>query len=76
REIRGITKRLLDPRFEFVTTCTPNWQPTRRRIAECLYVRGKGMRKTARHIGTSLYNVRRHRDAIEALFEARLHRGQ
>ncbi|MEO1534142.1 MAG: hypothetical protein AAFS11_01085 [Planctomycetota bacterium] len=76
RQIRGITKRLLDPRFEFVTERAETWQPTRRRIAECLYVHGKCLRKTAQQVGTTLYNVRRHRDAIEAMFESSVHRGQ
>ena len=73
REVRGITRRLLDPRFEFVTAHAAAWRPTRRRIAESLYVHGLGLRKTARQLGQSLYSVRRHRDAIEALFEARSH---
>ncbi len=73
REVRGITRRLLDPRFDFVTACAEGWRPTRRRIGESLYVHGRGLRETARELGLSLYSVRRHRDAIEALFEAHTH---
>ncbi|MEL6499130.1 MAG: helix-turn-helix domain-containing protein [Planctomycetota bacterium] len=76
REARGITRRLLDPRFDFVTTYGGAWRPTRKRIAEALYIHGLGLRKTARQLGLSLYSVRRHRDAIEALFEARAHATQ
>ncbi len=75
REVRVITRRLLDPRFEFVTTNADRWRPTRQRIARALYVQGLGLRETARHLGLSLYSVRQHRDAIEALFEARTHAG-
>lgn len=75
REARDITRRLLDPRFEFVTAHADAWRPTRQRIALSLYVHGRGLRKTARELGVTLYSVRRHRDAIEALFEARLHSG-
>ncbi|MEL6796416.1 MAG: helix-turn-helix domain-containing protein [Planctomycetota bacterium] len=73
REARGITRRLLDPRFDFVVVHADAWRPTRKRIAEALYVHGLGLRRTARELGLSLYSVRRHRDAIEALFEARAH---
>lgn len=73
REARGIAQRLLDPRFEFVTIYSPAWRPTRRRIAESLYIHGMGLRQTARQLRLSLYSVRRHRDAIDALFEAHTH---
>jgi DNA-binding NarL/FixJ family response regulator len=73
REVRGITRRLLDPRFEFVTRRSDRWRPTRRQIAQALYVQGLGLRETARELGVSLYSVRRHRDAIEALFGAEAH---
>ncbi|MEO1583684.1 MAG: helix-turn-helix domain-containing protein [Planctomycetota bacterium] len=70
REVRGITRRLLDPRFDFVLARSERWRPTRRRVAQSVYIHGNGLRETARELGLSLYCVRRHRDAIEALFEA------
>ncbi|MEM8756505.1 MAG: hypothetical protein AAGF47_01820 [Planctomycetota bacterium] len=72
RRVRSITRRLLDPRFEFVLTKADAWRPTRRRVAHEHFIRGHSLRETAEQLGLSLYIVRQHRDAIEALFEAHL----
>lgn len=66
---------MLDPRFDFVAALADSWRPTRRRIAHAFYINGKSLRETARSLGVSLYSVRHHRDAVEAMFEAsRMHR--
>jgi DNA-directed RNA polymerase specialized sigma24 family protein len=70
REIRRLSRRLLDPRFAFVALTAAHWRPTRRRIAETHFIRGLSLRETARELGISLYRVRQHRDAIDAMFEA------
>ncbi|MEM1071568.1 MAG: hypothetical protein AAGH71_01915 [Planctomycetota bacterium] len=69
RRARRITTRMLDPRFDFVAAQAESWRPTRRRVANWHYIKGKSLRVIARELGMSLYSVRRHRDAVEAMFE-------
>jgi hypothetical protein len=69
REVRALTRRVLDPRFAFVAALAPRWRPTRRRVAEAVFLRGLSLRKAARELGMSLYSVRLHRDAVQSVFE-------
>lgn len=69
RQVRALTSRVLDPRFPFVASLAPRWRPTRRRVAEAVFLRGLSLRKTARELGMSLYSVRLHRDAVQSVFE-------
>ncbi|MEM1330393.1 MAG: hypothetical protein AAGG07_07515 [Planctomycetota bacterium] len=68
--IRKLVDRLTDPRFSFVLARSRDWPSSRRSIAEACFVRGESMREASDRLGMSLHTVRRHRDAVEAMFEA------
>lgn len=84
RRIRALVRRMLDPRFDFVVRALGNadgiarspWSPVRAHVAREHYLNGRTMRDLARHSGASFYSVRRHRDAIEALFEMHVQRSR
>lgn len=68
--IRKIVHRLGDPRTAYVMLHSNAWTPTRRRVAREVYINGRSLRETAETLGLSFYVVRRHRESIEAMFEA------
>ncbi len=70
RRIKRAVSRLLGARFSFVLEHRGAWTPTRRRIATLHYIDGMSVRQTAAKAGLSFHAVRRHRDAIEAIFDA------
>lgn len=69
RRLRRIVQRLLSPRFEFVATRIHTWTPTRRRVAGACVLEGRTLRDTSVRLGLSLHSVRRHHDAVQAMFE-------
>ena len=77
RRIRVLARRLLNPRFEFVARALANaegiprtpWSPLRARVAREFYLHGRTMRDIAKDTRESFYAIRRHRDAVEALFD-------
>jgi hypothetical protein len=84
RRVRGISLRLLSPKFEFVVAHLepadqaerrrlglPTWSPDRRAIAEAVVVRGLSLREASAALGRSFHTVRREMNAVNALFEAR-----
>lgn len=84
KRLRGITSRLVSPKFEFVASFLepadqakrrllglPCWPPLRRRVGQECVIRGRSMRQAAALLGVSLHAVRRELAAINALFEAR-----
>ena len=72
RRIRSLAQRVLDPRFAFVLVHRDDWPPTRRKVATEMTLHGRPMRETARRLNLSLHAVRRHADAIRAVYEARM----
>lgn len=72
RRLRRLVERLASPRFAFVIAARSSWPTTRRRVAMAVVVQGQTLRDTARTLGLSLHAVRRHIDAVDALYtEAR-----
>jgi DNA-binding CsgD family transcriptional regulator len=67
RRLRHIILRLEDPRCAYVVAHRNAWSARRRAIAEDLFIRGRSMREISKERGLSLYSVRKHRDAIEAM---------
>ncbi len=67
--LRGLGKRLLSPRFEFVLRHGHEWTPMRRRIATACIIRGLTMRQAAGALDLTHYAVRSHMTAVEALYE-------
>ncbi|GJM19230.1 MAG: hypothetical protein DHS20C14_14430 [Phycisphaeraceae bacterium] len=68
RRIRRAVDRAMSPRLAFVMTSRAAWSPTRRRIADLLVIEGLSMRGASDRLGVSYHTVRRHKDAIDALF--------
>lgn len=68
RRLRRLVERLASPRFAFVIAARTSWPIARRRVAMAVVVQGKTLRDTARTLGLSLHVVRRHIDAVDALF--------
>lgn len=77
RRIRMLVRRLLNPRFEFVLRALVNaegiarapWSPLRARVAREFFLGGRTMRAIALEARVSFYLIRRHRDAVEGLFD-------
>lgn len=70
RRLRRLTERLLSDRFSFVLRNFESWSPSRRRVATAMVLQGLSMRAASMHLRMSLYSVRRHADAIHALYES------
>lgn len=70
RRVKSITKRLLDPRFKYVTENKAAWRPTRQRVASACIVEGLSMREASEKLKLSPYTIRKHREAIDAMFES------
>lgn len=70
RRLRRLTERLLSDRFSFVLRNFEGWSPSRRRVAMAMVMQGLSMRAASIHLRMSLYSVRRHADAINALYES------
>lgn len=70
RRLRRLIERVLSPRFAFVVAHRTGLGATRRRVAMACIVQGRSLREAAGMLGLSLHAVRRHIDAVEALFAA------
>lgn len=70
RRIRRLSERLLSDRFAFVLRNQEAWAPSRRRVATAMVLHGHSMRAAAGVLRMSLYSVRRHAEAINALFDS------
>lgn len=69
RRVRRITRRLLDPRFRFVAEHRTAWRPTQSKVAKACVLEGLSIREASKRLGLSRHTVRRHKEAIDALFE-------
>lgn len=70
RRLRRLVERVLSPEFEFVARHRAGWSAARRRIATAMVLHGLSQRQAAAALGLSPHVVRRHRDAVRALFDA------
>lgn len=69
RRVRRITQRLLDPQFRFVAEHRGQWKPTQGTVAQACVIEGLSIREAAARLGLSSHVVRRHKEAIDALYE-------
>ncbi|MEQ8770301.1 MAG: hypothetical protein RIB60_07310 [Phycisphaerales bacterium] len=77
RRVRRAVDRAMSDRLAFVMRARAGWSPTRRRVADLTIVEGVSMRIASQRLGLSYHTVRRHKEAIEALFnEARADRAR
>lgn len=70
RRLRRLSERLLSDRFAFVLRHQDTWSPSRRRVACAMILHGHSMRAAASLLRMSLYAVRRHAEAIDALYDS------
>ncbi len=70
RRARSLAARVLEPRFVYVAGHRHRWPGLRRGVATSCILHGRSIRQAARELGTTVYNVRRHLNAIDALFDA------
>ncbi len=68
--IHRIVTRLSDPLTAYVMGHSDSWSKTRRTVGREVFVNGRSLRETATLHSMSFYIVRRHREAIQALYEA------
>jgi len=69
RRVRALARRVLSDRFVFVLRSRSGWPATRRRVATACVLQGRSLRATARHLRLTLHAVRRHMDAVNALYD-------
>ncbi len=70
RRVRRAVDRALSDRVAFVMRARTRWTPTRRRVADLTILEGLSMRAASQRLGVSYHTVRRHKEAIEALYNA------
>ena len=68
--VRALVRRISTPEFEFVVRARRVWTPVRRQVAEACFLRGLSTKAVATELKLSPHQVRRHREAVSALFEA------
>ena len=69
RRVTKLIARVLSPMFLFVLREQAQWAPSRRIVARMTVLEGRSMREAAATLKTSLYNARRHYEAILSQFE-------
>lgn len=72
RNLRRLVRRILCPTFDVVRRLGPSWPPAMARVGHACFIRGLSMREAADALDISLYNVRRHAQAIRAIALASL----
>lgn len=70
RRLRRVVARLGSDRFAFVIARRNTWATSRRRVAMACVLHGNSLRQASRDLGLSLHTVRRHMEAVDAMFEA------
>lgn len=71
RRIRLLAGRVLTARYAYVMRHREHWPATRRRVATACVLQGRSLRAAAAHLRLTLHVVRRHMDAVNALYESR-----
>lgn len=70
RRLDRVVTRLASPKFGFFAARLPRLSPVRQRIARACILHGFSQRAAARELRMSHHVVRRHADALHAMFEA------
>jgi DNA-binding CsgD family transcriptional regulator len=68
--IHRLVNRLGDPKVAYVARFCGSWSKTRASIGRSVFLHGKSLRETANELSMSFYLVRRHRESIDAMYEA------
>jgi hypothetical protein len=70
RRVRRLAARLGTPLYAFALEHRGRWPALRRRIATSCILEGRSLRQASAEMAVSIYTVRRHYEAVLALFEA------
>lgn len=70
RDIARLLRRLTSRECAFVLAFQKSLPESRRRVAVACFVHGMSIRRAAAALGMTFYGVRRHHDALRAMFEA------
>jgi DNA-directed RNA polymerase specialized sigma24 family protein len=70
RRVERLVRRVGSDRFFFVGRHLQRWPPTRRKVAEAVVLSGLSMRRAARELRLTVYAVRLHMEAVNAMFES------
>lgn len=78
RKMRKLITRVASERFDFVLHHMESWPTGRRKVAIAMVLHGLSIRDAAQTLAVSLYTVRRHHEAVCALFdtEQRAHKSR
>lgn len=67
RQVRALVNRLTSPQAERIFRCRHRWDPITAHIAVAHCVRRRSMRRIARELDMSFYEVRRHVERVHGL---------
>jgi hypothetical protein len=67
--IRRLVRRMLRPEFGYVAHQIHTWTPTRQRVARACILHGMPIRAASITLNLSLHTIRRHLDAVQAMYE-------
>lgn len=70
RRVQRLVERVLSREFAFVLLQREHWAPTRRRVADAVFIDGLSLRRASRALGLTFHTVRRHHDMIAAAAES------
>ncbi len=70
RRVRTLIERVTSDRYAFVMRERDRWPATRRRVATACVLQGRSFREAAEQLRLTFHTVRRHMNAVEAIFEA------
>ena len=68
--VHRLIMRISSPGFQFVVRQKDRWPPRRRQVAECIILRARTQRQTARDLGITVHEVRKHLAHLAALIDA------
>ena len=67
--IRRLVRRMLRPEFGYVAHQIQTWTPTRQLVARACVLHGLPIRAASVRLNLSLHTIRRHLDAVQAMYE-------
>lgn len=76
RRMKTLIARMTTPAYALVATGRGSWPPKMRKVATACFLHGLTMRAAAEELEMSLHDVRRHRDAVQALVDEQAHRAR
>jgi lambda repressor-like predicted transcriptional regulator len=70
RRLDRVVTRMASPKFTFFAARMPGLSHARRRVGRACVLHGMSLRRASRELRMSHHTIRRHVDALHAMFEA------